>query len=210
MSETQTPAPKKTGWEEWATRTTAILAVIAAISSGRWGASNLQAILEQGKVNDTWAFYQAKSMKEHDAQQMSQLAAALTSSSQAPGKTAALQKLEADMKAEASREEKDKLQRQKDAENFQLRRDRLVEGSFWYEISFAALQLGVILCTIAVGARQPLAWKVGIFCGLLGLVVFINGLFGFVHAPKSWYQGVSQEMSYEDKTAGNAAPARSK
>ena len=37
-------------WEDWITRTTAVLAVFAALSSGQWGASNLRAILEQGKV----------------------------------------------------------------------------------------------------------------------------------------------------------------
>src|SRR6516165_10491675 len=75
---------KKSEPNEWIARTTAILAVIAAISSGRWGASNLQAILEQGKVNDTWAFYQAKSMKQHEAEQTRDLARAM-----APGQPAA-------------------------------------------------------------------------------------------------------------------------
>src|SRR5579863_154337 len=75
---------KKSEPTEWIARTTAVLAVIAAVSSGRWGASNLQAILEQGKVNDTWSYYQAKSMKQHDAEQTRELAKAL-----APGQPAA-------------------------------------------------------------------------------------------------------------------------
>src|SRR5277367_331184 len=77
--------------ETWITRTTAILAVVAAISSGRWGACNLQAILEQGKVNDTWSYYQAKSMKQHEAEQTRDLAAALGSG--ASQNQAALQEL---------------------------------------------------------------------------------------------------------------------
>src|SRR5947209_20227077 len=72
------PAAKpQSGWEGWATRTTAILAVLAALSSGRWGAANLQAILEQGKVNDAWSYYQARSIKEHIERDSASLATAL-------------------------------------------------------------------------------------------------------------------------------------
>src|SRR3954468_10407330 len=69
------PAPGT--WEAWVNRTSAILAVLAALSSGQWGASNLRAILEQGKVNDGWAFYQAKSIKGHEAENVAGLATAL-------------------------------------------------------------------------------------------------------------------------------------
>ena len=195
MSEPQAE-PKKTGWEDWATRTTAILAVIAALSSGRWGASNLQAILEQGKVNDTWAYYQAKSLKQHDAEQISSLANALASG-QTPDKAAALLDLKKKLDSDAKREEAEKNQRQTDARSFEVRRDKLVESSFWFELSFAGLQLGVILCTIAAGAKHKTPWVVGIVVGLLGLVMLLNGVFHFHRAPKQWYQGTSQDMGYE-------------
>lgn len=187
---------KSSRWEDWATRTTAILAVLAALSSGRWGASNLQAILEQGKVNDTWSYYQAKSMKQHEAEQTRDLAAALKTG-EPSDRAAALAELEKRMDAMARREELDKNERQKDALRFQQRRDRLVEGSFWFEVSFGALQLGVILCTIASGAKRKFPWAIGIFCGVLGLVLLLNGFHRFVHAPRSWYQGASEQMAYE-------------
>jgi len=195
MSEQQKAEVKPAGWEEWVTRTTAILAVVAALSSGRWGASNLQAILEQGKVNDTWAFYQAKSMKQHDAEQIRDLAQALASGN-GPN-TTGLSLLQARLGVEAKREEQDKVMRERDAMKFQTRRDQLVESSFWFALSFSGLQLGVILCTIASGAKGRLAWYVGIFCGVVGLLLLINGHHRFVHAPKSWYQGASEEMSYD-------------
>jgi hypothetical protein len=200
MSELQKAGPRTTGWEEWATRTTAILAVIAALSSGRWGASNLQAILEQGKVNDTWAFYQAKSVKQHGAEQIRDLAQALTTPD-APN-AASLKKLQDVLNADAKREELDKLQRQRDAKQFEGKRDQLVEGSFWFELSFAGLQLGVILCTIAAASKQKYAWVIGIFCGAVGLLLLVNGhlVSGHhrsFHAPRSWYQGASEDMAYD-------------
>ncbi len=78
MSETQkSPAEKKDEPSNWAARMTAVLAVNAALSSGRWSASNLQAILEQGKVNDAWSYYQAKSDNQHGLEQARDLARAL-------------------------------------------------------------------------------------------------------------------------------------
>ena len=186
-------ASTEAGWQAWATRTTAILAVLAALSSGRWGASNLQAILEQGKVNDTWSYFQAKSMKQHSAEHIRDLAAAL-----APGqpddRAAAIAQLRSRLDAEARREDLEKQQREADAHRFERRRDQLVERGFWFEISFACLQLGVILCTISAGARRPAAWYAGIVIGVLGLLLLANGLRTVVHAPRSWYQGTSEQM----------------
>src|ERR1700689_791301 len=113
MTETNnTPASSpQPRWYDWANRTTAILAVVAALSSGRWGASNLQAILEQGKVNDTWAYYQAKSLKQHDAEQMRDLTTALISGETAE-RAEGLKKLKAKLEIDAKREEQDKSKRQ--------------------------------------------------------------------------------------------------
>jgi hypothetical protein len=196
MGETKSDAAEREpGWQAWATRTTAVLAVLAALSSGRWGASNLQAILEQGKVNDTWSYYQAKSVKQHSAEQIRDLAAALAAG-QPVERAAAVTQLQARLDADARREELEKQQREADARRFELRRDQLVERGFWYELSFAGLQLGVILCTIAAGAKRPAAWYAGIALGVLGLLLLINGMYTLRHAPRSWYQGTSDQMGY--------------
>lgn len=198
MTTSNKPEQKKAEPSEWIARTTAILAVIAAISSGRWGASNLQAILEQGKVNDTWAYFQAKSMKQHDAEQTRELARAL-----APGQPAAaalsLNDLQKRMEEMARREEAEKLQQQRAAEEFQRRRDHMVESSFWFEVSFAGLQLGVILCTIATGSNRKTPWAIGVAVGILGLLLMLNGFVHVVPAPRSWYAGTSEQMAYEGK-----------
>jgi hypothetical protein len=183
--------------ETWISRTTAILAVIAAISSGRWGACNLQAILEQGKVNDTWSYYQAKSMKQHEAEQTRDLATALSASAQ---DKQAFEQLKEKMADEAKREEQEKNQQQEAALNYQKSRDHYVESSFWFEISFAALQLGVILCTIASAARHKTAWLIGLVLGVFGLMLLVNGFYRIVPAPKSWYQGSSDQMAAEIKS----------
>ena len=207
MTTSNKPETKAKEPTEWVARTTAILAVIAAVSSGRWGASNLQAILEQGKVNDTWSYYQAKSMKQHDAEQTRDLAKAL-----APGQPAAsavsLNDLQKRMDEMARREEKEKNEQQEAAERFQKSRDRMVESSFWFELSFAALQLGVILCTIATGAARKTPWLIGVAIGVIGLLLMLNGFHRILPAPRSWYSGISEQMAPEIKPPATSPAAQ--
>ena len=200
MSETTTPANEPRASSETMSRATAILAVIAAIASARWGACNLQAILEQGKVNDTWAYYQAKSIKQHEAEQSRDLAAALASH-QTGEAAGALNKLQQKMSAEARRQETEKIRRALQAEAYQLSRDHMVESSFWFELAFAGLQLGVILCTIAAGGKREAPFIAGIVFGVLGALLLVNGFHRFVHAPAGWYQGAKEQIASDIEPA---------
>jgi hypothetical protein len=197
MSEPETKdAAKSPSWQDWVTRTTAILAVLAALSSGRTGATNLNAILEQGKVNDAWAYYQAKSIKEHGAEQARELAKALAAD--AGSKSTALEAFVKAMGDEAERESAAKDKQLNEAKALEERRNKLVENSFWFEISFAFLQLGVILCTIATGAKKRAPWYAGIVLGLLGLLLIVNGFeqTRFFNAPDFLYKSKANELGY--------------
>lgn len=190
------PKPSESGkpsWEDWATRSAAVLAVLAALASARWGASNLQAILKQGQINDAWAYYQARSMKAHQAEQSSDVLVAMAKG-ETPERAAAFDALRARLAEAGRREEQAKLEQQQRAISYQAARDAVLESSFWLELSFAVLQLGVILCTIAVGAKSRSAWIFGVVCGALGLVLLANATFHVYHAPRSWYQGAAEQM----------------
>ena len=183
------------GMKNWASRATAILAVLAALSSGRWGASNLQAILEQGKVNDSWSYYQAKSVKQRGLEETRDLARAV-GTGETGEKAAALDQLVKRLDAEAAREDREKGEEKTRAGEMEAKRNRLVESSFWLEISFACLQLGVILCTIAAGTAFRPALPIGLAVGVIGLLLMVNGFHPFVHAPESWYHGSTEQMDY--------------
>jgi len=163
------PEPVKKSWEEWITKTTAVLAVFAALSSGQWGASNLRAILEQGKVDDGWSYYQAKSIKSHLAEHMQGLAGAMAADR--PGADAALLKYRAEMDAEAKRLADEKSKIEGEVHGYERARDSYVERSFWFEIAFACLQAGVVLCTVAASAKRKELWVLAIALGLAGLAV---------------------------------------
>lgn len=175
-------AVAKAKWEDWIARTTAVLAVIAALSSGQWGASNLRAILEQGKVDDGWSYYQAKSIKGHLADHMERLAGAMAADR--PGQDAALLKMRAEMEAEAKRLSTEKAAIEKEVREYEHARDAYVERSFWFEIAFACLQAGVVLSTIAAATKKRGLWLTAIVAGLLGALFVANGLGHFVQTPE--------------------------
>lgn len=183
-----TEAPPSTSWENWATRTTAILAVFAAISSGQWGASNLRAILEQGKVNDQWAYFQAKSIKGHVAEDSQALAAALAADSavgrEAGARPTSLGALAKSLAAERDRYVMEKKKEEDKAHGFERARDNFVERSFWFEVAFASLQVGVVLCTVATAAKKKSLWATAILCGFLGAALIANGYLRIVKTPE--------------------------
>jgi hypothetical protein len=173
------PARASKGWESWATKMTAILAVLAALSTGQSGSANLASILEQGKVNDEWAYYQATSGKYHLADNLAALCKALA----AGRSTAETDAYVKQMEAEAAKELEKKNEVEKAARDNELERNKCVEKSIWCDMAFAALQLGVILSTLSVGAKRKSLLGISALAGLFGVFFIVNGFVGVVPMP---------------------------
>ncbi len=172
-------------WEDWIAKTTAVLAVVAALSSGQWGASNLKAILEQGKVDDGWSYYQSKSIKGHMAEHMEGLAAAIAADKGAAANPdSAIVKYREHMGAEAKRLTVEKGTIEQEVHGYEHSRDSYVERSFWFEIAFACLQAGVVLSTVAAAAKKKGLWMAALVAGLLGAFFVANGLGHFIQTPE--------------------------
>src|SRR5260370_41506470 len=75
-------------WVDHAARTTAVLAVLAAVSSGQYANQFSRTILAQAEASDQWRYYQAKSIKRHLVNAQDQLPKALATT--APQDAAAL------------------------------------------------------------------------------------------------------------------------
>src|SRR5437762_9034236 len=56
-------AAAKRHWVDHAARTTAVLAVLAAVASGSYANQFSRTILAQAEASDQWSYYQAKSIK---------------------------------------------------------------------------------------------------------------------------------------------------
>src|SRR5437588_970794 len=58
-------AAHKRHWLDHAARTTAVLAVLAAVSSGQYANQFSRTILAQAEASDQWSYYQSNSIKLH-------------------------------------------------------------------------------------------------------------------------------------------------
>jgi hypothetical protein len=170
---------EQAGWMGVATKTAAVLAVLAALSNAQQSSSNLDAILEQGKVNDTWSYFQAKSEKQHTAASLSALAKALGGATPTPEVTAFV----TSMDSLAAHELDGKNEAEATARDYEHARDKCVEKGFWFEIAFAMLQLGVILSTVALGAKKPSILAGSVSLGLLGAVLIVNAYVRVIPMP---------------------------
>src|SRR5258708_35711898 len=70
-------AASRRHWVDHAARTTAVLAVLAAVSSGQYANQFSRTILAQAEASDQWSYYQAKSIKRHLVQAQSELLTAM-------------------------------------------------------------------------------------------------------------------------------------
>src|SRR5437016_14383525 len=106
------PAPSSIGeaaakrhWVDHAARTTAVLAVLAAVSSGQYANQFSRTILAQAEASDQWSYYQSKSIKKHLMNAQIELLTAMATS--APQAAADLDKLRGKDSAEVARYQKE-------------------------------------------------------------------------------------------------------
>ena len=171
-------AAAKRHWVDHAARTTAVLAVLAAVSSGQYANQFSRTILSQAEASDAWSYYQAKSIKRHVVEgQISLLTAmALTR----PDAAQQLDKLKADDTAEVGRYVQELAEAKVKAEKIEADRRLHESQGNWFQGAFIILQAGVVLCTVASSAKRKELWAISIALGLAGLVVvgwgFLIGL----------------------------------
>jgi hypothetical protein len=174
-------AAAKRHWVDHAARTTAVLAVLAAVSSGQYANQFSRTILAQAEASDQWSFYQAKSIKRHVVEgQISLLTAmALTR----PEAAAALDKLQENDKTAVKKYIEELAQAKAQAENTERVRQLHERQGDWFQGAFIILQAGVVLCTVASSAKRKELWGIAIALGVVGLAVVGYGFLIGLHPP---------------------------
>jgi hypothetical protein len=162
-------AASKRHWVDHAARTTAVLAVLAAVSSGQYANQFSRTILAQAEATDQWNYYQAKSLKRHIVSGQTDLlkALALTQPSMAPE----LDKLQSTDGELLKKYDKEMAELKSKAENTEQARKLHERQGNWFQGAFIVLQAGVVLCTIAASSRQKALWLLAIVLGVVGLAV---------------------------------------
>jgi hypothetical protein len=152
---------------KWISRvavSSAILAVLAAITALLASHHSDEAILEQMRANDEWSYYQAKGIK----------LAILEST---------IEQLTADGKPVAAARTTKVEQYTEEMKEIKEKGDALTEASedhehhhFWLARGVTAFQIAIAMGAIAVLARRPALWFVSLGLGLLGILSLILGL----------------------------------
>ena len=168
-------------WVDHAARTTAVLAVLAAVSSGQYANQFSRTILAQAEASDQWSYYQAKSIKRHLANAQIELLQAMATT--APQAQAALDKLRAHDEAEVARYEKELAEAKAKAETIEANKRLHEKQGNWFQGAFIILQAGVVLCTIASSSKRKELWMLAIALGIAGLCVVGYGFLIGLHPP---------------------------
>ncbi len=182
-----TPKETKEVWLNWLAITTIIMSASATLGSAKSGNYGSAAMMAQNKASDQWAFYQAKSIKQHTYELQKDILQIQTTAAQPALVQAAHAKIiDYDSKIATYHKERDDIQTE--AKKFEDERDRSQINGSIFGRSVIYLQIGITLSALAALLKKKPVWILSILVGIAGMLYFING---FVYACKgtTWMIG---------------------
>lgn len=154
----------KDKWVVFVALTTAVFAVLAAVTGLLAGDHADEAMLAQMKSSDNWAFYQAKGMK----------ADILTSSNSvllSLGKTA-----DTAMTNKAKREKEEQKELMEKAQDFQKESDEHVARHKILARGVTMFQIAIAIGAISIITKRKLLWIVSMGFAVIGIVFLLQGV----------------------------------
>ena len=147
-------------WISWVALSTAILAVLAAITGLLSGKHANEAMMDQIRASDQWAYYQAKSIKASVLEAKMTLTEVATDKDKE--KAAKYQEEQAEIKREAEEKEAG-------AQSNFHKHEIFARGVTMFQIAIA-------IAAISALTKRRAFWFVSLVFGLVGLVFLIQGL----------------------------------
>lgn len=164
-SEREAQIKDKAGWV--ITVLAALLAINTYIASG-----NSSKVLNNTiKANDTWAFYQAKSIKQTLAEMAYDDAIARREPVKAEKLLAKIERYESDPKTGEGKKELMAKARALEAE-----RDQIRKSGPWLTFAGSAFQIAIVLLSASILAVAPALYTASIVVGLLASLLMSQGL----------------------------------
>ena len=167
---------QKEKWMGWLALSTAIMAVLAALTTLYMGKFSSRAIMSQGLESNEWAYYQAKSIKQHSFE-MSKKTLELQFHSQKglPSEVAAdYEKTLAKYGDDVKRYETEKKEIKDKAEGIAKTKLKAQEmgGNFAYALIF--LQIALMLASISSLTKRKYLWYIALIANIGWLFFFLN------------------------------------
>jgi hypothetical protein len=153
---------KREGWTRYVSLMVIVFAVATAIGSLKSGGFSSRVMLRQAQASDTWALYQAKSIKQRVAEL------------EAHGPDAALAtKAAADVERYGSEEKGVEAK----AEALEAERDEAARHGPPLGFAIALLQISIALASVCLITKRKVLWATSGGLGALGIGYLIYGLY---------------------------------
>ena len=173
---------KNETWITWLALTTAILAVLAAITTLYMGKFSSRAIIYQGQETNQWSYYQAKSIKSYIYEIQKQKVDMEMELSAAQGKlpkayAEKARRFITDCDNKIGRYEKEKEEIKAEAEKLMKEKDLAQRraGSFGYSLIF--LQIAIMLSSVAALTKKKHLWQFSLITVAGWVYYYLDAIF---------------------------------
>lgn len=191
MSEVELPNPeeleeaKSHTFTKRVALTTAIFAVILAISSLGGNNAMKEMLLAQQLASDQWAFYQAKVIREHSYRSQKERLELdlLEKDSLKPEVRKRYEGFLKKVKEEEARYNTEKKEIRKEAERLEHERDVNRGKDPYFDYAEVLLQIAIVMSSIAILAHSRLMFGFSLISATLGTLLTINGFVMIVNLP---------------------------
>jgi hypothetical protein len=166
--------------------TTAIFAVLLAITSLGGNNATKEMMLAQQQSSDQWAFYQAKAMREN-LYKINGLTMEAQLLDRGPSMKPNIRKLYASMlkdsKVEEARYREEKKKIEEEAKHLEVERDKYRAKDPYFDYAEVLLQISIVMASISILAASRQIFYFSIGSASLGMLFMLNGFFLIVKLP---------------------------
>ena len=158
--------------------TTAIYAVVLAIASLGGNNATKEMLLAQQQVSDLWAFYQAKSIREHQYRAQKQRLEVDLAERGPAMKPEGRKKFEALMTNFAEEEKRynaEKKEIEKDAKKLEHERDANRTKDPYFDFAEALLQIAIVMSSISILSTSRSTFIFSLLLAIIGVLLTLNG-----------------------------------
>jgi hypothetical protein len=153
---------QRESWTKYVSLMVVVLAVATGVGSLKAGGFSTKVVLFQGQASDTWAFYQAKSIKQRIAELEARQATGADAASAA---------------ADVVRYKADEKELQAKAAHLEETRDGFAKHGPPLGFGITLLQISIALASVCLLTKRKMLWVASGVLGAIGIGYLIFGLY---------------------------------
>lgn len=150
--------------------TIAILAVVLAVVDNKSDNAKTDAIIKTNEASNKWGYYQAKSLKQNLCETEGRLLTLLQPGADAATRSQAIARTATEAKRYGSEKDEIKIE----AEKLAVEAERNSKINDRCDHAALGLQIGIVICSVAILSKWRPLWYIGIGLGIVGAAVGVT------------------------------------